>query len=315
MTRSTHRCLTIATVALFALATAAPLDAQSAPGPGAPPGAAPSGPGLPGGPGGPGDSDGNSQSGHFLAEMMRKILHDKNPPPLDPLPPPPTDVKDFNGTWIANQLSVLRLADDMYGSPIPLNAAGNAVRDRRIKAQFVDHMPYANASALCLPPGQFWQLNLIYPFQILQTRNALEFAFAEGHVVWGVKLDGPNRKPALQGAPAFMGHSHAHWDGDTLVIEVSDFKQPIWLDADGTPMSIQGKMTLRMRRIDQGNPEMEITATVDDPKYYTAPWSIIHTYLWRPDFALFYEFDCEAKAANPDFLSSYGYQPEPKDAQ
>lgn len=310
MMRSTHRCLTVATVALFALASAAPLHAQSAPAPGAPPGAGPGGPGAPGGPGGPGEN------GQLTAEMMQKILRDKNPLPLDPLPPPPTDVKDFNGTWIANQLSVMRFADDMYGNPIPLNAAGKAIRERRIKAQFVDHMPYANASALCLPPGQFWQLNLIYPFQILQTSNAFEFVFSEGHVVWGVKLDGANRKkPALQSAPAYMGHSRAHWDGDTLVIEVSDFKQPIWLDAEGTPMSTQGKITLRLRRINQGDPQMEIIATVDDPKYYTAPWSIIHTYLWRPDFALFNEFDCEANVDDPDFLSMYGYQLEPKDAQ
>jgi len=44
------------------------------------------------------------------------------------------------------------------------------------------------------------------------------------------------------------------------------------LDASGNPLTEQAKMTERIRRPNYGNLEVEIT--INDPKAYTAPWSV-----------------------------------------
>lgn len=72
--------------------------------------------------------------------------------------------------------------------------------------------------------------------------------------------------------PSYNGYSSGHWEGDTLVVETTGFKDGIWLDRNGTPMTDAAKMTERFRRVNYGKLEIEIT--IDDPKAYTAPWTI-----------------------------------------
>jgi hypothetical protein len=63
-----------------------------------------------------------------------------------------------------------------------------------------------------------------------------------------------------------------HWDGDTLVVETTGFRDDVWLDVEGSPLTNTGKMTERFRRVDFGHLEMEIT--IEDPKAYTKPWTV-----------------------------------------
>jgi hypothetical protein len=72
--------------------------------------------------------------------------------------------------------------------------------------------------------------------------------------------------------PTWNGYSTGHWDGDTLVVETIGFRDDLWLDASGNPLTEQGKMTERIRRPNFGTLEIEIT--INDPKAYTAPWTV-----------------------------------------
>jgi hypothetical protein len=78
--------------------------------------------------------------------------------------------------------------------------------------------------------------------------------------------------------PSFNGFSTGAWDGDTLVVQSIGFKQGdtekdgAWLDRNGSPLTGAAKITERFHRVDHGN--LEVTLTVDDPKAYTAPWTI-----------------------------------------
>ena len=72
--------------------------------------------------------------------------------------------------------------------------------------------------------------------------------------------------------PTWNGYSTGHWEGDTLVVETSGFRDDLWLDASGNPLTEQGKMIERIRRTNYGNLEVEIT--INDPKAYTAPWTV-----------------------------------------
>jgi hypothetical protein len=72
--------------------------------------------------------------------------------------------------------------------------------------------------------------------------------------------------------PSWNGYSSATWDGDTLVIQTIGFRDDLWVDSSGTAISDQARMTERIRRINFGT--LVIEATIDDPKTYTAPWSL-----------------------------------------
>lgn len=75
--------------------------------------------------------------------------------------------------------------------------------------------------------------------------------------------------------PTWNGYSTAHWEGDTLVVQTSGFRDDLWLDAFGNPLGSAGKLTERIRRPNYGTLLVEIT--IDDPKNYTAPWTVTIT--------------------------------------
>jgi hypothetical protein len=73
-------------------------------------------------------------------------------------------------------------------------------------------------------------------------------------------------------SPSWNGYSSGKWEGDTLVVHSAGFRDDLWLDSQGSPLTGAAKVTERFRRPNFGKLEIEIT--VDDPKAYTAPWTI-----------------------------------------
>ena len=71
--------------------------------------------------------------------------------------------------------------------------------------------------------------------------------------------------------PSWEGYSTGKWDGETLVVETAGFRDGIWLDAFGDPLTDAGKIIERFHRVNYGHLEIEIT--VNDPKAYTRPWT------------------------------------------
>ncbi len=73
-------------------------------------------------------------------------------------------------------------------------------------------------------------------------------------------------------SPSWNGYSSGRWESDTLVVETIGFRDGIWLDRNGSPMTEAAKMTEKFRRVNFGNLEIEVT--IDDPKAYTKPWTV-----------------------------------------
>ena len=73
--------------------------------------------------------------------------------------------------------------------------------------------------------------------------------------------------------PSWNGYSSGRWQGDTLVVGTAGFRDDLWLDMSGSPMTGAAKMTERLRRPNYGTLEIELT--VDDPKAYTRPWTVL----------------------------------------
>jgi hypothetical protein len=72
--------------------------------------------------------------------------------------------------------------------------------------------------------------------------------------------------------PSWNGYSSGKWLGDTLVVETNGFRDGLWLDRNGSPLTDAARITERFRRVSYGKLEIEIT--VDDPGAYTAPWTV-----------------------------------------
>jgi hypothetical protein len=78
--------------------------------------------------------------------------------------------------------------------------------------------------------------------------------------------------------PSFRGYSSGHWEGDALVVHTNGFRDGMWLDRSGSPMTDAAQLTERFRRVNYGNLEIEVT--LDDPKAYTAPWTVtLHQFI------------------------------------
>src|SRR5262249_38878322 len=72
--------------------------------------------------------------------------------------------------------------------------------------------------------------------------------------------------------PTWNGYSVGHWEKDALVIETIGFRDDLWLDMRGNPLTSAARLTERIRRPNFGTLEIELT--VNDLKAYTRPWSV-----------------------------------------
>jgi hypothetical protein len=96
---------------------------------------------------------------------------------------------------------------------------------------------------------------------------------------------------AGRGVQMWMGASRGHWDGDTLVIETTNFNDRTGLGGNGNgPVhSADLKLTERLTRVSAGSLRYEFT--VDDPKTYTKPWTVRFDLDGKRGYAI-YEYAC-----------------------
>jgi hypothetical protein len=123
----------------------------------------------------------------------------------------------------------------------------------------------------CQPLGTVKMHLHPYPRKILQLPGFIVILYERDTVYRQIFTDG--RPLPVDPQPSFYGYSTGKWEGDTLVVETNGFRDGLWLDISGTPLTDAAKLTERYHRPSFGKLEIEIT--VDDPKAYTKPW-IIH---------------------------------------
>ena len=89
----------------------------------------------------------------------------------------------------------------------------------------------------------------------------------------------------------YMGDARAHWEGDTLVVETTNFtdKIGVGLSGGGTPNSTAMRLVERFTRV--SNDQIRYEATVDDPRTWTAPWSVAFPLTRTPAYGMF-EYAC-----------------------
>ena len=164
---------------------------------------------------------------------------------------------DFGGGWWAS------VPGPKYGD-LPLQPWAAELRASRVAANSKD-----NPDAHCLPIGLTQLHNHPQPRKMIQTSSLLVMLYEANGGIRQIFMDGRSF-PQNDPQPWWYGYSIGKWEGDTLVVETTGFRDDGWLDVNGAPLTGQGKIIERFRRVNYGS--LEIDLTIDDPKAYTKPF-------------------------------------------
>ena len=162
-----------------------------------------------------------------------------------------------------------------------------------------------------LPPSMF-------PFNY---NNGIEIHQAPGYVVIRLEMVHEARIVPVDGGPAldpaikqWMGESRGHWEGNTLVVETTNFNGLTGMTNIGipgsppgnTPTTVDMKITERFERVNADT--IEYSMTVEDPKVLTQPWTAAYPMKLDPKYQ-FFEYAChEDNTAVRNFIVTSRYE-------
>jgi hypothetical protein len=146
----------------------------------------------------------------------------------------------------------------------------------------VENRAKDDPEARCLPVGVPRFMFDPYPFQIIQTRDQVVFIFEGDNYLWRIVNIGTAHPKNLK--PTWLGDAVGHYEGDTLVVDVTGFNGLAWLDQAGHATSDKLHLTERYTRTDLLTLKYEVT--IDDPEAYLKPWTASNTVRWRPGMEL-----------------------------
>jgi hypothetical protein len=167
---------------------------------------------------------------------------------------------------------------------VPFTAEAKKIFDYRIETQSKD-----DPEGYCLPPGVPRMMYTPYPTQIYQMADRILFIYEGGAHVWRIIwMDG--RQHPKDPNPTFLGDAIGRWEGDTLVVDTVGFNERTWLDMAGHPHGEKLHVVERYTRTDSNT--LQLAATIEDPDFYTKPWTVVTTATWAPGQELF-EYICQ----------------------
>lgn len=138
--------------------------------------------------------------------------------------------------------------------------------------------------------------------QIVQAPGYVTILQEMVHEARVIPTDG--RPHESQNIRSYMGDARGHWEGNTLVVETTNFlgnRTGIGLNGGGTPTSEALKLTERYTRV--GANEMRYEVTIDDPQTYVKPFKVAFPLTEEPGYQNF-EYAChEGNYAMFDSLS------------
>ena len=159
--------------------------------------------------------------------------------------------------WVPPGLGVVQ------GGEIPYQPWA-ARRKQENAANWLDRDP----ELACYMPGVPRAMYLPYPLRIVQGVNKIMMVFEFANAQRTINLDEVEPYPG----EAFMGYSVGRWEGDTLVVDVSDFSPYTWFDRSGNFHSDALHVVERYTPISRDAIRYE--ATIEDPQVFTRPWTI-----------------------------------------
>jgi len=216
---------------------------------------------------------------------------------------------DLNGIWARPYVPDMGAKGNQRNQfgpgELPFTEAG--------KRNFDNYNPSTgDYTGSCLPFGLIRAMNSPDPIQLMQTETHFAYLYEQNTWFHVVNLDGEDHSP---GIPTWFGNSRAEWDGDTLVLTTNEFNGKTRLDTVGHPHSDQMTVTEKLTRRDATTMDYEVI--IDDPIYYTEPFSNKRVFTLQDDFELI-EYSCEennkslfeGRIVPPDYSNWHTYDTE-----
>jgi hypothetical protein len=120
----------------------------------------------------------------------------------------------------------------------------------------------------CFMPGIPRATYMPQPFQLFQSGDNISIAYQFANAIRTIYMQDPGPAPTS----FWMGWSVGRWDGDTLVVNVTNQKPETWLDRAGNFHSGELRVEERYTLIDADHLQYE--ATLEDPQVFSQPWKI-----------------------------------------
>jgi hypothetical protein len=184
---------------------------------------------------------------------------------------------DLSGIWQAVNAAAWDLQDHtgaldvppgqgvVEGNEIPYQASALPKKQQNFANRHTADPTEAN----CFLPGVPRATYMPFPFEIVQTPKLVAITYEFAHALRAIPMDGSAHSDLTD---TWMGDSRGHWDGNTLVVDVTNFNDQTWFDRAGNFHSDALHVVERYTLTDRDHIQYE--ATIEDPKVFTRPWKI-----------------------------------------
>ena len=225
--------------------------------------------------------------------------------------PPPANPKDLTGKWnrttpfqsysnvmgganeFQNEITLgkqpdLTMDTGLKYAEVPFTAAGKAAFEKNLPSYGLRMVPPRignDPQEMCDPWGVPRMLNgqvagVHSTWEIVQLPDRIFWLVPWHHEMRMVWTDGRKLPAVDEVEPRWNGYSVGRWEGNTFVVNSVGFDDRTWLDHNGYPHSDEMTLEERYRLLDADT--MEMTETIVDPPYYSAPFKS-DVKIWRRD--------------------------------
>ena len=231
---------------------------------------------------------------------FRSVSAQAKPP--GPVPRAADGHPDLSGVWWPGRDLQVR----PLGTPPPSAPPGPPAAPRERPPSFTSlYQPWAvekrktlgdkdDPTLRCIPVA-FGTVNVsLYSVglvgQIVQTPKFVVMLTETFHGFRIIPTDG--RKHRDDVAPSYRGDSIGYWEGDTLVVDQTNFADSNWIFAEGNVSFHSDALHIveRYRRVDAET--LEVEAVLEDPKVLTQPWKVPKQTLRLAPFDQIMEVGC-----------------------
>ncbi len=114
-------------------------------------------------------------------------------------------------------------------------------------------------------------MNRVWPIQIMQAPTMILMVQQLNNQSRWIYLDGRGHADPEIAPPSYNGDSIGRWEGDTLVVDTTQFQPNRHWVEQGVPVSDQFHIVERIRLADAGK-EMQVTLVMTDPVNWEGEW-------------------------------------------
>jgi hypothetical protein len=213
----------------------------------------------------------------------------------------PGEIGSYNQFWFDAGTKVLStrqtsLVVDPPDGRVPVKRSAEDTRDYNLahNGDSYEHMSVWDRCITRGVPGSMFPAGYNNAYQIVQVPGYVVIVHEMIHDARIIPIDA---RPALpERVQLWMGDSRGRWEGDTLIIETTNFNNKGWIATSaatgrikGIPHTTKLRVVERLRRVAPDT--ISYSATIEDPEIYTKPWTVSFPLTEDPQYRIF-EYAC-----------------------